>query len=189
MICSSFSMNSAPTEHKRMGTLRCLLVFGLLLNGSSLFAQGDLDEDRVSRTTWHSAVLPGWGQVNNGKWWKVPIVYGALGVSGYYIQTEGALYKGYRDGYVALSDDDPETTYVTSLTTSEVLAARDFHRTNLEQSVLTFLLIWGVQVVDAHVDAHLLGFDVSEDLSWTPGVGPTMGLRFTRSLSLTKRCR
>lgn len=182
-------MNSVPTENARMGTLRFFWVLGLLLMGAPLFAQGDLDADRVSRTTWHSAVLPGWGQVNNGKWWKVPIVYGALGISGFYIQTEGGLYKGYRDGYVALTDDDPETIYATSLTTSEVLAARDFHRTNLEQSVLTFLLIWGVQVVDAHVDAHLLGFDVSEDLSWTPGVGPVVGVRLTRSLSRTKRSK
>jgi len=182
-------MNSVPTEHVLMGTLRFFWVFGLFLMGAPLFAQGDLDADRVSRTTWHSAVLPGWGQVNNGKWWKVPIVYGALGISGYYIQTEGALYKGYRDGYVALTDDDPETIYATPLTTAEVLTARDFHRTNLEQSVLTFLLIWGVQVVDAHVDAHLLGFDVSEDLSWTPGLGPVMGVRLTRSLSRTKSSR
>lgn len=168
-----------------MGSFRFFFVFGLSLMCIPLLAQGDLDADRVSRTTWHSAVLPGWGQVNNGKWWKVPIVYGALGVSGYYIQTEGALYKGYRDGYVALTDDDPETTYVTPLTTSEVLTARDFHRTNLEQSVLTFLLIWGLQVVDAHVDAHLLGFDVSEDLTWTPGMGPVMGIRLTRTFSRT----
>lgn len=166
-----------------MSSLRLIWVLGLLLMGATLVAQEDADGDRVSRTTWHSAVLPGWGQVNNGKWWKVPIVYGALGVSGYYIQTEGAAYKGYRDGYVAMTDDDPDTVYVTPQTQSEVLASRDFHRTNLEQSVLTFLLIWGVQVVDAHVDAHLLGFDVSEDLSWTPGVGPVMGLRLSRPLS------
>ena len=53
---------------------------------------------------------------------------------GYYIQTEGATYKEYRDGYVALTDDDPETVYVTSLSTSDVLAARDFHRTNLDKA-------------------------------------------------------
>ena len=117
----------------------------------------------------------------------MPLVYGALGASGYYIQTEGATYKEYRDGYVALTDDDPETVYVTSLSTSDVLAARDFHRTNLEQSVLTFVLIWGAQVVDAHVDAHLLGFDVSEDLGWQPGIGPTFGLRLSRTLTPSSR--
>ena len=166
---------------------RFLMVWILMWTASPLFAQDDAEKERIQRTTWHSAVLPGWGQVNNGKWWKVPLVYGALGASGYFIQTEGATYKEYRDGYVALTDDDPETVYVTSLSTSDVLAARDFHRTNLEQSVLTFVLIWGAQVVDAHVDAHLLGFDVSEDLGWQPGIGPTFGLRLTRSITSSSR--
>ena len=164
-----------------------LTVWILMGAASPLFAQDDAEQERIKRTTWHSAVLPGWGQVNNGKWWKVPLVYGALGASGYYIQSEGATYKEYRDGYVALTDDDPETVYVTSLSTSDVLAARDFHRTNLEQSVLTFVLIWGAQVVDAHVDAHLLGFDVSEDLGWQPGIGTTFGLRLSRTLTPSSR--
>ena len=166
---------------------RFLTVWILMAAASPLFAQDDAEKERIQRTTWHSAVLPGWGQVNNGKWWKVPLVYGALGASGYYIQSEGATYKEYRDGYVALTDDDPETVYVTSLSTSDVLAARDFHRTNLEQSVLTFVLIWGAQVVDAHVDAHLLGFDVSEDLGWQPGIGTTFGLRLSRTLTPSSR--
>jgi len=166
-----------------MRMYRWFVAFGLLVFFIPASAQEGLEQDRIARTTWHSAVLPGWGQVNNGKWWKVPIVYGALGVSGYYIQTEGATYKGYRDGYLAMTDDDPGTVYETPYTEAEVLAARDFHRTNLEQSVLVFVLIWGAQVLDAHVDAHLLGFDVSEDLGWQPGLGPTVGLKLSRPLS------
>ncbi|RPG81923.1 MAG: hypothetical protein CBC74_000145 [Crocinitomicaceae bacterium TMED114] len=158
----------------------CLLV--VVLTWGPLLGQ-ETDAERISRTTWHSAVLPGWGQVNNGKWWKVPLVYGALGVSGYFIQTEGAIYKEYRDGYLAMTDDDPLTVYVTEFDAQGVLERRDFHRSNLEQSVLTFVLLWGAQVVDAHVDAHLLGFDVSEDLSWSPQTGPVFGLKLSRSLS------
>jgi len=144
---------------------------------------------RISRTTWHSAVIPGWGQVDNGKWWKVPLVYGALGASGYFIREEGALYRGYRDGYLALTDDDPATQYATQLTTQQVLDSRDFHRSNLEQSILTFVLLWGVQVVDAHVDAHLKGFDVSENLSYVPGVGPVGGVTLTWNLAVRQNGR
>ena len=161
--------------------IRRVVLLMLCLGWATSWAQEEAT-DRISRTTWHSAVLPGWGQVNNGKWWKVPLVYGALGASGYYIQTEGAAYKGYRDGYVALTDDDPTTVYETEFDVAGVLERRDFHRSNLEQSILTFVLLWGAQVVDAHVDAHLLGFDVSEDLSWTPQTGPVLGLKLSRPL-------
>ena len=80
-----------------------------------------------------------------------------------------------------MTDDDPTTVYETEFDAQEVLDRRDFHRANLEQSILTFALLWGAQVVDAHVDAHLLGFDVSEDLGWTPGTGPIVGVKLTRA--------
>ena len=111
-----------------MKVLPLLLACVLLSHGAMLKAQDEAEQERIAQTTWHSAVLPGWGQVNNGKWWKVPLIYGALGVSGYYIQTEGALYKGYRDGYVALTDEDPTTVYETNLSTSDVLAAHRLQR-------------------------------------------------------------
>ena len=120
------------------------LLLGLLAALTTL-AQDEAEQARISRTTWHSAAVPGWGQINNGKWWKVPIVYGALGVSAHFIQTEGSLYKGYRDGYLAMTDGDPTTIYVTPFDESGVRERRDFHRANLEQSVLTLVLIWGAQ--------------------------------------------
>lgn len=150
--------------------------------GAQLTETEEQRVERIGRTTWHSAVLPGWGQVDNGKWWKVPLVYGALGASGYYIHLEGGLYRDYRDGYRAMTDDDPETVYVTTFDTQEVRDRRDFHRSNLEQSVLVLALLWGAQIVDAHVDAHLLGFDVSEDLGWTPGAGAVVGIKLTRPI-------
>lgn len=162
--------------------------WGLCLVHGVASAQVDIPEEerreRIGRTTWHSAVLPGWGQVDNGKWWKVPIVHGALAISGYYIQTEGRQFKEYRDGYVAMTDDDPATVYETEFDAQGVRDRRDFHRSNLEQSVLVFALLWGAQVVDAHVDAHLLGFDVSEDLGWMPmpGGGPMVGVALRRPI-------
>jgi hypothetical protein len=153
------------------------------LNGQAQADENQLEREyRIGRTTWHSAVVPGWGQLDNKKWWKVPLVYGGLGAAGYFIHTEGGLYRGYRDGYLALTDDDPTTLYATEFDTQTVRDLRDFHRSNFEQSILMFVLIWGAQVVDAHVDAHLLGFDVSEDLGWVPGAGPTVGLKLSHTI-------
>jgi len=164
------------------GLVLCML--GLCaLTGRAQVEENQLEREyRIGRTTWHSAVVPGWGQLDNKKWWKVPLVYGGLGAAGYFIQTEGGLYRGYRDGYLALTDDDPTTLYATEFDTQTVRDLRDFHRSNFEQSILMFVLIWGAQVVDAHVDAHLLGFDVSEDLGWVPGAGPTVGLKLSHTI-------
>lgn len=174
--------------------LSCLRVVCLalaLMSCGTMGAQRNETEDerveRIRQTTWHSAVVPGWGQVDNRKWWKVPLVYGALGTSAYFIHTEGGTYRGYRDGYVALTDDDPTTLYPTEFDVQTVRDLRDFHRSNLEQSILVFALLWGAQVVDAHVDAHLLGFDVSEDLGWNPYCGTTVGVKLTRSLGLNPK--
>ena len=169
-----------------LNCLRAVCLALALMSCSNLVAQQTETEDerneRIGQTTWHSAVVPGWGQIDNRKWWKVPLVYGALGASAYFIHTEGVTYRGYRDGYVALTDDDPTTLYPTEFDIQTVRDLRDFHRSNLEQSILVFALLWGAQVVDAHVDAHLLGFDVSEDLGWDPYNGTTLGIRLTRSL-------
>ena len=173
-----------------MGHVRCFLLGLACLCTIRCAAQLDETqverEERIGRTTWHSAVVPGWGQLDNKKWWKVPLVYGGLGAAGYFIRAEGDLYRGYRDGYVALTDDDPSTLYATEFDAPTVRDLRDFHRSNLEQSILVFVLIWGAQIVDAHVDAHLLGFDVNEDLSWLPGTGPTVGIKLSRPIGLDR---
>ena len=41
-----------------------------------------------TKATIMSACLPGLGQIYNGKWWKVPIVYAGLGGLGYLVYRE-----------------------------------------------------------------------------------------------------
>jgi hypothetical protein len=42
---------------------------------------------------------------------------------------------------------------------------KDGYRRNRELSILSVLGIWGLQIIEANVTAHLKTFDVSEDLS------------------------
>lgn len=133
-----------------------------------------------------SALIPGWGQIYNKKYWKLPIVYGALGVSGgvfiYYLQTYRELRIAYRGRVEAVPKRDPVTglllpadsTYYKKITnpfykTVDVNALRSYRdefRRDIDFSALAFILLWGLQVVDATVDAHLKSFDVSSDLSF-----------------------
>ncbi len=124
-----------------------------------------------------SAILPGLGQIYNRKYWKLPIVYGALGITGGVFVYNIKNYKDLKFAYAAkykASLPPPQrdsTDYrnikpeLVPLSLESLRFNRDQFRRNVDYSVLVFVLLWGLNVVDAAVDAHLKAFDVSPDLS------------------------
>ena len=128
-----------------------------------------------------SAILPGWGQYTNKKYWKIPLVYGALGTTGYLFFSNLNQYKEARNAYRLATDNDPlndnlipEPYYSVRNQPQRIATFRNQVRQNVDYSVLFFILFWGLNVVDASVDAHLKTFDVSDDLSLyiKPGYSP-----------------
>jgi len=122
-----------------------------------------------------SAIIPGWGQIYNKKYWKLPIVYGGLGVTGYIFVNNIKIYKEYKFAYAARVKAGPPDYDSTDyhqldeiykvLSPNSIRSARDEFRRYVDYSALVFILLWGLNVVDAAVDAHLKNFDVSPDLS------------------------
>ncbi|WP_223275961.1 DUF5683 domain-containing protein [Algoriphagus aquimarinus] len=110
-----------------------------------------------------SAILPGAGQVYNGKSWKVPLIYGGFITDIYFINYNNRLYNVFKQ---ALSDfDDELTTDFPSLNRDGLVRNVNYWRKNRD---LCFLLLGGIyalNLIDANVDAHLSGFDVSDDIS------------------------
>ena len=128
--------------------------------------------------TIRSAILPGWGQAYNKKYWKIPIIYGALGTTAgvffYNLKTYKLLRKAiiYRGDTSTYNLVDPQ---FRNLSTESIRTYRNAFRQNIDYSVLFFLLFWGLNIVDATVDAHLQAFDVSPDISMKirPGLNST----------------
>lgn len=121
--------------------------------------------------TIRSAILPGWGQAYNKKYWKIPIVYGALGVSAGFFFSNLKTYKELRQAVILKSDGIPGNDTLISpelqnLPLEALRVYRNTFRQYVDYSVLVFLVFWGLNVVDATVDAHLKSFDVSPDLSF-----------------------
>jgi len=125
-----------------------------------------------------SAIIPGWGQAYNKKYWKVPIIYGGLGVTGVIFVNNIKLYKEYKFAYSARIKAEPppqgsldSTDYneldniYKVLSPNSIRSARDEVRRYVDYSALFFIVLWGLNVVDAAVDAHLKNFDISPDLS------------------------
>ena len=167
---------------------------------TSLFVRGKLDtipgkKDTATATkrkhsprkaAIRSAIVPGWGQAYNKKYWKIPVVYTALGVPAYLFFDNLKWYKRTRYAYLvvatkimnqdSLSKVHPELrAFVDRKLGNELQNYRNEFRRNVDYSVLFFLLFWGLNIVDATVDGHLKDFDVSPDLSLKikPGYSPT----------------
>ena len=120
--------------------------------------------------TWRSAVLPGWGQAYNKKYWKIPIVYAALGTTAATFFYNLKTYKQLRQAYIYLSDTIPSNDALIepefiNLSPESIRSYRSSFRQNVDYSVLFFVLFWGLNIVDATVDAHLKSFDVSNDVT------------------------
>ena len=122
-----------------------------------------------------SAILPGLGQIYNKKYWKLPLVYGALGASGavfvYNITNYEDTRFAYRVKYNMRVNGTDSLLFnsiksnLQPLPEESLRYYRDQFRRDIDYSVLFFLLLWGLNVVDATVDAHLKTFDVGPDLS------------------------
>lgn len=114
------------------------------------------------------ALVPGLGQAYNKKYWKIPIVYTALGVSGYAIWFNAYYYNDLKDAYLIRTDGDSTTTdeYVTLIPSeASLLQYAEYYKKNLDLSVIIFSAVYILNIVDAVVDAHLFSFDISDDLS------------------------
>ncbi|MFZ9660425.1 MAG: DUF5683 domain-containing protein [Chitinophagaceae bacterium] len=117
-----------------------------------------------------SAMIPGWGQIHNKRYWKVPIVYGALSIpvftSSYnlkwYQKTREAYKIRYTKDTANFSKIDPQ---LLPLSTGSLKIYRNQFRQDMDNSVLGLLALWGLQIAEAAADAHLRGFNINDDLS------------------------
>lgn len=122
-----------------------------------------------------SAILPGWGQIYNKKYWKLPIVYGGLGTCAGIFFYNLSNYKNTKFAYTVkynMRVNHTDSALFSSIKPnlqpideSALQFYRNQFRRDIDYSVLVFILLWGLNVVDATVDAHLKSFDVSPDLS------------------------
>lgn len=145
-----------------------------------------------------SVVVPGWGQVYNGQPLKAPVIAAALGGLVYAVATLDGDYRLYREAYQykafqELVDrgeltENPREGFADSydrvaadvgaVSSGPLRAQRDALRRNRDLSILGIGLVWAISALDAYVSAHLLDFDVGEDLTLRvrPEIAPGTGI-------------
>jgi hypothetical protein len=110
-----------------------------------------------------SAVLPGTGQIYNKKWWKVPIVYVGMGALVYGAIWNSKEYQHYFDKYKYMTELGLDEYEGQTLKVVELYKNHRLRNKNL--MIIYSVGFYALQIVDANVDAHLMDYDISDDLS------------------------
>ena len=124
----------------------------------------------------YAAVVPGLGQIYNKKYWKLPLVYGGFAAVTWNITRYNDIYKRYKNDLfenleLGLTDDN-DVHPVKGITTGQYRTVVNKARRERDFWVIMMGAMYLLQIVDAHVDAHLKEFDLNPNLQVS--VEPTM---------------
>jgi hypothetical protein len=111
-----------------------------------------------------AAILPGLGQVYNKKYWKLPLVYGGFIGLGYGLNFYQKGYTKYRGELFNLLDTDPAQLSKSGFTEDQLRTIVNRYRRERDYMMILMAGMYLLQIVDAHVDAHLKEFDLNPNL-------------------------
>ena len=121
---------------------------------------------------WRSAVIPGWGQYYNRKYWKIPIVWGAIGTGIGFIIWNQKQYKRYKNAFEAELNGQPhEFSGITGVDLKTALGnTQDSRRRYRDYAIAITAAVYLLNIVDAVVDAHLYEGRKDPDLALSPTI-------------------
>lgn len=132
----------------------------------------EFDPLSPARASFYSAVLPGLGQAYNRKYWKIPIVYAALGTGVYFYVWNNQNYNKYRDAFKLRKNGKPDDfdglNGNPSLSTSTLESAQSSFKSDRDLSLLITIGMYVLQIIEASVNAHLLQHNIDDNLSFRP---------------------
>jgi len=130
---------------------------------------------KPGRALTYSLLLPGAGQIYNRKYWKLPLVYSALGFPIYLISFNKSEYDRFDKAYRMRIDLKENSTdeFVVILEPNAIDSYRSLYDKNLQRSYLALVGAYLLVGIEAFVDRHLMEFDVSDNL--TMSIYPSAG--------------
>ncbi len=157
-------------------------IFWMTAAASYIYFLGDAavnystnEVSSVKKATTLSIICPGAGQIYNKSYWKVPIVIGGMASMVYVIDWNNRGFQRFKKAYALRADFDANPgNYPDGVSHDEFKGRysatylknlRDAYRRNRDLSIILTAAVYAFQAIDAHVDAHLKDFDVSDDLT------------------------
>ena len=132
------------------------------------------DVSSVKKATTLACIFPGAGQIYNRSYWKVPFVVGGFASMIYCIDWNNRGFQRFKKAYNLLSDYEQHPENYPNGPTDEfrgrysadfIKNLRDNYRRNRDLCIILSGALYVLQIIDAHVDAHLKDYDISDDLS------------------------
>lgn len=135
----------------------------LLIEGGSVALNEDFNEHNPSKAALYS-LFPGGGQFYNKRYWKIPVIYAGLFVTGGFIKKNHDLFKEYEAEAINRYNNNMTVNF-PEMSDEEVLFYMGEYEHQRNLSILIFLGVYLLNIVDASVDAYFFEFDVSPDVS------------------------
>lgn len=121
----------------------------------------------------YSTLFPGTGQIYNRKYWKLPIVYLGLGTATYAVIWNYQQGQLYLDAFYEQTDpNNSDPAFAGLYNEAQLIELYYQHRRWQDLSIIVGAVLYGLQILDAYVDAHLYHYDISDDISlqWQPSL-------------------
>jgi hypothetical protein len=144
------------------------------------------------KNVWMGAIIPGFGQILNKKYWKLPIVYGGFLGCAYAVTWNSGQTQSYKKAYFDILRYQADPSYANIVDknpknvsfyqvlpkgytietyggiaeyTTHLQTGYNFYRRYRDLSIIISIAYYALTIVDAYVDAQLYDFDISPDLS------------------------
>jgi Family of unknown function (DUF5683) len=148
----------------------------------------EINPNAPAKAAFFSAVFPGLGQAYNKKYWKIPLVYISLGIGLYSYTWNQDKYHLYRDEYKRrlAGTADPNHPIYGGKSNDWIIRGQKFHQRNRDLSTLITGVLYILNIVDANVDAHLMQFNVNDNLSLKPNLNQNdLDLKYNYGVTLS----
>lgn len=114
-----------------------------------------------------SLMIPGWGQLYNHRWWKVPVIYAGLGLLADAIAFNQRYYSSILVEAKLREKGLPGSAQYAGISTDDIDNALDSYRRDRDLCILGFVGGWGIQMIDAYIDAKFIrSYTMDNNLSF-----------------------
>lgn len=166
----SYAQKTVPVVSDSLGT-------GFTIEEVVFESKTEINPLAPSKASFYSAIFPGLGQAYNKSYWKIPLVYAAIGTGVYAYSWNNKSYKRFRTAFkrrrAGFTDDefyDINGSGIVignpDLSDAALEDAQERYQRDRDLSLLVTIGLYALNIIEANVDSHLQQFNVNDDLSF-----------------------